>query len=99
VFLAVPGLVEGWVGVEGWNGLVVVHRIGMVREAPFAKLLGDQTFTAFQDLAALSLAVAVFDPASFYAAVAAAVFLREPSEELAAADDASLENLRVSFSQ
>ena len=78
---------------------MVVHWIGTIGEAELSQLLAQETFFSFDNLSAFSLSQPVLYPSALYSAVFAAVFLGEPAEKLALADETRLEYFRVGLCQ
>ncbi len=97
--LAVPGVVQGRIRIQGRNRLVIVHWVRMITHSQLAEFLAEEALAAFQNLPAFSLPVSVFDPSSFYPAFFTAIFLREPAEKLTVADEACFEHFLVGLDQ
>src|SRR5205809_3565529 len=99
VTLAISGVVQCEVRIHRRNNLVIVHRILSLGQAELDQLLGYDSLTKFARLPTLPLAQPSFETIAFHSAVGAAVFLAEPSEKLAVADEACPQYLLVSCFQ
>src|SRR5438094_4915223 len=78
---------------------VIGQRILILGHAELHLLLGYDSLTKFARLPTLPLAQPSFETVALHSAVGATVFLAEPSEKLAVADEACPQDLLVSCFQ
>src|SRR2546428_6754521 len=88
-------MIDCKVRVHCRNNLVIIHWILGFSQAQLSQLLRDDSFLEVSNLSTLTFAQARFETVAFHSAVVAAVFLAEPAEERALADEACLQNFLV----
>src|SRR2546430_16831664 len=85
-------MIDCKVRVHCRNNLVIIHWILGFSQAQLSQLLRNDSFLEVSNLSALTFAQARFETGAFHSAVVAAIFLAEPAEERALADEACLQN-------